>query len=141
MDNVEAAIGKDHLLPVGTGIIQCLQQLLDTQYSATAALRLLHGTTQLRRTDRRRAKLADHNTRRQVGQRDGQGQILARRQRRRQGRDHGIARAGHIKHFARPRGQVQCTLTLAQQRHALFAAGDQQRAQVQLLNQRQALVD
>ncbi len=62
-------------------------------------------------------------------------QLLARRNRRRQGGNDCIARTGHIEHFASTGWQVQCLLIRTQQGHTVFASSDQQRAQIQLLHQ------
>lgn len=67
------------------------------------------------------------------------GQVLAGSDGRGEGGDDGITGTGHIEHFTRPRRQVQRRLPGAQQGHAVLATGHQQGAQVQVLQQLQAL--
>ncbi|MCY1174269.1 hypothetical protein D9M73_144650 [compost metagenome] len=69
------------------------------------------------------------------------GQVLTRGNGCGKGGDDSIAGTGHIEHLACPCRQVQRRLTNAQQGHAMLAAGDQQGAQVQVLQQLQALGD
>ena len=57
--DVEAAVGEDDLLAMGTGILDGDQQLIEAQHATFGTFLTLHGTTQLRRTDGSRAELAD----------------------------------------------------------------------------------
>ena len=45
MDDVEATVGKHNTLSHGTGIIQRLQQLFDTDHTTLTTLLALHRTT------------------------------------------------------------------------------------------------
>ncbi|MNI20749.1 hypothetical protein D3C73_742430 [compost metagenome] len=77
MQDVEAAVGEDDLLVVRTGIVDCQQQLFETQHAAFGTFFTLDGATQLRRADGRRTEFADHDARRQVGQAHRMRQFLA----------------------------------------------------------------
>ena len=101
----------------------------------------MHRPTQLRGRHHGSAQLADHDTRGDIGQRHRVRHICTGSQRHRQHRYHGIPGAGHIEYLAGSGRQVQLRLTIAQQGHPLFAAGDQQGLQVQIPDQLLALGD
>ncbi|SST07125.1 Uncharacterised protein [Acinetobacter baumannii] len=139
--DVEAAIGEDDLLAVGAGVFDCQQQLLQAQHATLGTLLALHRATQFGRADRRGTQLADHDAGGQVGQAHRGRQLLAGGKRRGQGGDDRIAGTGDVEHFPRPRRQVQGRLAMAEQGHAMLAAGHQQGTEVEFAHQRLALGD
>ncbi len=141
VENVETAVGEDDPFLVRARIVDRQQQLLQPQHAALGALFALNGTAQLGCADGRSAQLADHDARGQIGQRYRMRQLFAGSDRRSQGRNHCIASAGHIEHFAGTRRQVQRLLIRTQQGHAMLATGHQQRAEIELLHQLRTLGD
>ena len=135
MQDIEAAIGEDDFLVVCPRILDGQQQLIEAQHATLRTFRTLDRPAQFRRTDGRRTQLADHNTGRQIGQRHGVRQLFTGRNGCGQGRNNGIASAGHVKHFTGTGRQVHGSETRAQQGHAMLATGHQQGTQVQIGHQ------
>ena len=81
----------------------------------------------------RRSEFTDHDARRIIRQFRRRAQRRAGRQGQGQRADHGVSRPGHIIDFPRARGNMHSGFFLFKQAHALFAARDQHRMNVQPL--------
>jgi len=128
-----------HLLAVGAGVLDGQQQLVEAQYAPLGALLALHGATQFRGADGGGAELADDDAGGEIGQGHGLRQVLASSDGAGQGGNHRVASTGDVEHFAGAGRQVQGAVAGAQQGHAVFATGDQQRTELQLGHQLLAL--
>ena len=106
MNDVEAAIGEDNFLTLGTGILDGDQQLCFGHHTTAQASFLVHRTAQFRRRHHSGAQFADHDTGGNIGQRHRIFHGSTGRQRHRQHGNHRIAGAGHIKYFPGPGRQV-----------------------------------
>ena len=127
VQDIETAIGHHDPLAVGTRVRDHREQLVFGQGATPRLIVFMQGTPQFRHADGRGAELADHDARRQVGQRGRLGQFGTGGERSRQGRDDGIAGTGDIEHLARTRPQVNGFLPRTDEGHAVLAPGNQHR--------------
>jgi len=141
MEDIEAAIGENDFLAMGTCILNSNLQLLQSQYPSLRAFLSLHSTAKLRGADCSSAQLTHYDTCSKVRQSNRVVQLLACSQRGRQGRNNGIARAGYVEDLPCTSRQVERLLVRPQQRHPVFTTGYQQRTQLKLSDQFAAFGD
>ncbi len=141
MQQIEHAVGHHHDIAARARCGDPQQQLLLGDQAFLARCRTVQRELEFRAARRSGTQLGDDDSGRDVRQPHGVRHVLARRDSGGERRDHRIAGAGDVEHLARLGGQVQGRFSRPQQAHALLAARDQQRIQMQIVDQARALAD
>ena len=127
VNDVEAAVGKHHALAVGSRVFDGDAQLLGAHYAAARCLQLMQRAAQFGATNGGGAELTDGEARREIRKCRRLGKPFACGETCREYRDHGIAGTGNIEDFLCACRQMQFGGVWAKQRHAVLAAGNEDR--------------
>ena len=125
MQNIETAIGHDHLFVVCLGLLHQSNEMPFFDNPLRNRLLLAHGMADLGNTDCCRTQLANHYASSHIGKNGCVSQFLTSSHRRGKNRDHGITCTSDIENLTRTGRNMQRFTPLLKQSHPLFTPRNQ----------------